>query len=85
LVEQWLAEHGKESGTVVISAAIGKQLLAEKVAAEKAAAADPKIAAPVAAPAPEAQPKASRAKMIAYTMMVFLLGLATGLLLARFH
>jgi len=85
LVEQWLAEHGKESGTVVISAAIGKQLLAEKVAAEKAAAADPKIAEPVAAPAPEAQPKASRAKMIAYTMMVFLLGLATGLLLARFH
>jgi DNA-binding response OmpR family regulator len=85
LVEQWLAEHGKESGTVVISAAIGKQLLAEKIAAEKAAAAAPKPAAPVAAAEPEATPKASRAKMIVYTVIVFLLGLGAGLLLAKFH
>ncbi|MFL6299746.1 MAG: PilZ domain-containing protein [Terriglobales bacterium] len=88
LVEQWLAEHGKESGTVVISAAIGKQLLAENLAAEKAAAAAAAAAepeAPVAMPAPEVQPKPTRAKMIAYTVVVFLLGLASGLLLARFH
>jgi DNA-binding response OmpR family regulator len=85
LVEQWLAEHGKESGTVVISAAIGKQLLAEKIAAEKAAAAAPKPAAPVAAAEPEATPKASRAKMIVSTVIDFLLGLGAGLLLAKFH
>ena len=86
LVEQWLAEHGKESGTVVISAAVGKQLLAEKLAAEKASAASaPKASAPlVAEPVAEAQPKAPRAKMIAYTVVVFLLGLASGVVLAKF-
>src|SRR3954451_14379266 len=73
LVEQWLAEHGKESGTVVISAAIGKQLLAEKMAAEQAAAASaPKAAGAVVEPVAAAETTGSRAKLIAYTVIVFL-------------
>jgi DNA-binding response OmpR family regulator len=82
LVEQWLAEHGKESGTVVISAAVGKQLLAEKLAAEKAAAAVP--AAPKSIPVAIAQPKRSRAAVIGYVVGGFVLGVVVGLLLARF-
>ena len=56
LVEQWLAEHGKESGTVVISAAVGKQLLAEKLAADKAAAATVAAAPKPAPPVPVTEP-----------------------------
>ena len=85
LVEQWLAEHGKESGTVVISAAVGKQLLAEKLAAEKAAAASAPAAPVVAAAAQVTEPKSSRAKMVVYTACVFLLGVAAGIALSHFH
>ena len=82
LVEQWLAEHGKESGTVVISAAVGKQLLAEKLAADKAAAVAP--AAPMPAPVPMAPVKRSRAAVVGYVLGGFALGLITGVLLATF-
>ena len=78
LVEAWLAEHGKESGTVVISAAVGKQLLAEKLAA-----------APVVAPAPPKPPvvqmvqqKTSWKAILGYILCGFVLGVATGLLLS---
>jgi len=83
LVEAWLAEHGKESGTVVISAAIGKQLLAEKLAAEKAAAASVP-AAPTPIPVPMAPVKRSRAAVVGYVLGGFGLGLITGVLLASF-
>jgi DNA-binding response OmpR family regulator len=83
LVEAWLAEHGKESGTVVISAAIGKQLLAEKLAAEKAAAASVP-AAPTPIPVPMAPVKRSRAAVVGYLLGGFGLGLITGVLLASF-
>lgn len=80
LVEQWLAQHGKESGTVVISAAVGKQLLAERLAAAPVAA----PAAPTPAPVSMAPVKRSRAAVVGYVLGGFVLGLITGVLLASF-
>ena len=85
LVEQWLAEHGKESGTVVISAAVGRQLLAEKLAADKAAAAQEAVSPkPVVVPVVVAPAKRSAAAVVAYLLIGFVIGIGAGLLLAKF-
>lgn len=79
-VESWLAEHGKESGTIIISAGLRSRLLPQK----KAETLVEPAPEPVIAPAPES-PAGKPGKKWWYAVGVigFLLGIAAGIAIAK--
>lgn len=82
IVESWLAQHGKESGTVVISAGLSKQFLSETKLDSK-----PENSPVQAGPNPQLETLApSKAKFGWKTVAIFFAGVFIGLLLLQlFH
>jgi DNA-binding response OmpR family regulator len=79
IVESWLAQHGKESGTVIIGAGMRDQIFAK-----------PKLEPAVATAQPEASLEhealpavAPKRKLNWRTIIIFAIGIALGLLMSR--
>ena len=81
IVESWLAKHGKESGTVVISAGLRKQLIDQEKPSAATIAEAPLL--PIETPEAEAHRLSTRTLFL--IVAGFLFGIAAGLVLARLY